>query len=472
MPTQKTKTPKSSTRLPASFRDPSGFLFLDGGILYRQVNQIYAENYDLLMESGLYTGLVKAGVLISHKEVEQSPGKEGTAYKFLQPEIIPFISYPYEWSFSQYKDAALATLSIQKRALKRGMSLKDASAYNIQFLHGRPILVDTLSFEKYQEGQPWIAYKQFCQHFLAPLALMALRDVRLGQLMRLHIDGIPLDLASQLLPGTTRLNFGLLTHIHLHARAQKRFADSEITRTKRRMSMSKQGMIGLIDSLHASVKKLHWDAGGTEWSNYYEITNYSDAAFEHKKETVEKWVSQVKPVSVWDLGANNGEFSRIASRAGIYTISSDIDPAAVEQNYLQTRKDKEKNLLPLWQDLTNPSAALGWAHRERDAFTQRGPADMVFALALVHHLAISNNVPLLKVAEYFAELCNWLVIEFVPKSDSQVLKLLQNREDIFENYTSEGFDEAFSEFFEIQERVNLKETDRVMYLYRKRNTSV
>ena len=236
--------------------------------------------------------------------------------------------------------------------------------------------------------------------------------------------------------------------------------------------MSKQGMIGLIDSLHASVKKLHWDAGGTEWSNYYEITNYSDAAFEHKKETVEKWVSQVKPVSVWDLGANNGEFSRIASRAGIYTISSDIDPAAVEQNYLQTRKDKEKNLLPLWQDLTNPSAALGWAHRERDAFTQRGPADMVFALALVHHLAISNNVPLLKVAEYFAELCNWLVIEFVPKSDSQVLKLLQNREDIFENYTSEGFDEAFSEFFEIQERVNIKETDRVMYLYRKRNTSV
>ncbi len=468
MPGQKTKTSKSSTRLPASFRDPSGFLFFDDGVLYRQVNQVYAENFDHLMDSGLYNGLVKARLLIPHKETEHAPAEKDTAYKVLQPEIVPFISYPYEWSFSQYKDAALVTLSIQKRALKRGMSLKDASVYNIQFFHGRPILLDTLSFEKYQEGQPWIAYKQFCQHFLAPLALMALKDVRLSQLMRIHIDGIPLDLASKLLPISTRFNFGLLTHIHIHAGAQKRYADTEIKRTKERVNMSKQAMIGLIDSLQASVKKLQWDAGGTEWGNYYDITNYSDTAFKHKKETIEKWIVQVKPSSVWDLGANNGVFSRIASRAGIYTISSDIDPAAVEQNYLQMRKDKEKNLLPLMQDLTNPSAALGWAHRERDGFTQRGPADMVFALALVHHLAISNNVPLAQVAEYFAELGNWLVIEFVPKSDSQVMKLLQSREDIFDRYTSEGFEEAFVKYFEVQERVNVVESDRVLFLYRKR----
>jgi len=424
------------------------------------------------MDSGLYNGLVKAGLLVPHQEIEHAPAEKDLAYKVLQPDIVPFISYPYEWSFSQYKDAALVTLSIQKRALKRGMSLKDASVYNIQFLHGKPILLDTLSFEKYQEGQPWIAYKQFCQHFLAPLALMAFKDVRLSQLMRVHIDGIPLDLASKLLPVSTRLNFGLLTHIHIHAGAQKRYADTEIKRTKERVNMSKQAMIGLIDSLQASVKKLQWDAGGTEWGNYYDITNYSDTAFEHKKETVEKWIAQVKPSSVWDLGANNGVFSRIASRAGIFTVSSDIDPTAVEHNYLQMRKDKEKNLLPLMQDLTNPSAALGWAHRERDAFKQRGPADMVFALALVHHLAISNNVPLVQVAEYFAELGNWLVIEFVPKSDSQVMKLLQSREDIFDRYTSEGFEEAFVKYFEIQERVKVVESDRVLYLYRKRDKPV
>lgn len=454
--------------LGASFRDPSGFLFTDNGILYRQVNHIYAEDYDLLMKSGLYDKLVKAGLLIPHQEVEQALGKGDATYKVLQPEVVPFISYPYEWSFSQYKDAALITLSIQKRALKVGMSLKDASAYNIQFVHGKPVLIDTLSFEKYQEGQPWVAYKQFCQHFLAPLALMALKDVRLSQLMRVHIDGVPLDLASQLLPGGTRLNFGLLTHIHVHAGAQKRFADVEIEQPKARGSVSKQALIGLIDSLRATVKKLTWKAGGTEWGDYYEITNYSDEAFERKKEIIASWVERVNPGTVWDLGANNGEFSRIASASEAYTVSSDIDPAAVEQNYRQVRHEKERHLLPLVLDLTNPSPALGWANRERDSFGQRGPMDMVFALALIHHLAIANNVPLTQVAEYFASLGKWLVIEFVPKSDSQVQKLLKSREDIFSQYTKGGFEQAFEMYYKIREAVQIKESERILYLLEKR----
>jgi hypothetical protein len=215
-------------QLSASFRDPSGFLFSRGGALYRQVNRKYQQEYARLMESGLYEKLVKAGLLIPHTEVNQAPAEAENAYKVIQPERVAFISYPYEWSFGQLKDAALATLSVQKRALKRGMSLKDASAYNIQFVHGKATLIDTLSFETYKEGQPWVAYRQFCQHFLAPLALMALRDVRLSQLLRVYIDGVPLDLASELLPWNTRLNFGLLTHIHLHAGAQKKYAGEEI----------------------------------------------------------------------------------------------------------------------------------------------------------------------------------------------------------------------------------------------------
>lgn len=467
----RTKKITSSDTYPilgASFRDPSGFLFTDGGTLFRQVNRVYAENYDRLMESGLYDKLVKAGLLIPHREVEQAPVEKEAAYKVLQPELVPFISYPYEWSFGQYRDAALATLSIQKRALKAGMSLKDASAYNIQFLHGKPVLIDTLSFEVYQEGQPWVAYKQFCQHFLAPLALMAMRDVRLSQLMRVHIDGIPLDLASRLLPFGSRLWFGLLTHIHIHAGAQKRFADAEIEGAKTRGGMSRQSMLGLIESLQATVKKLEWKVGGTEWGNYYDITNYSNTAFEHKKEVIAGWVERVKPALVWDLGANNGEFSRIASEAGIYTVSADIDPAAVEQNYRRVRQQKEKNLLPLVLDLTNPSPALGWANRERDAFDQRGPADMILALALVHHLALSNNVPLPRVAEYFASLGRWLVIEFVPKSDSQVQKLLKSREDIFDQYTQEGFERAFKLYFSLQEVIPVNDSERTLYLFQKR----
>jgi len=464
----KTKKPTNNGQLGASFRDPSGFLFTDGGTLYRQVNHGYAENYDCLMKSGLYDKLTKAGLLISHQEVGQAWAEKETAYKILQPELVPFISYPYEWSFSQYKDAALVTLSIQRRALKAGMSLKDASAYNIQFVHGKPVLIDTLSFEIYQEGQPWVAYKQFCQHFLGPLALMVLMDVRLSQLMRIYIDGVPLDLASQMLPVSTRLNFGLLTHVHVHAGAQKRYADAEIERAKTRGGMSKQAMVGLIESLQVTIKKLKWKAGGTEWGNYYDITNYSDTAFEHKKEVITDWVEREKPDMVWDLGANNGEFSRIASEAGIYTVSSDIDPAAVEQNYLRLRREKERNLLPLVLDLTNPSPALGWAYRERDSFGQRGPVDMIFALALVHHLAISNNVPLLQVAEFLSSLGQWLVIEFVPKSDSQVQKLLKSREDIFDQYTTEGFEQAFEMYYAIREVIPVKESERTLYLLKKR----
>ena len=225
--------------------------------------------------------------MIPHVEVDQAPAEPELAHKIIQPERVPFISYPYEWSFGQLKDAALATLSIQRRALKVGMSLKDASAYNIQFVRGKATLIDTLSFEIYKEGQPWVAYRQFCQHFLAPLALMALRDVRLNQLLRVYIDGVPLDLASELLPAKTRFNFGLLTHIHLHAGAQKRYSGAEVK--SRAATMSKQAMTGLIDNLDATVRKLDWKPGGTEWGNYYDITNYSDAAFEHKKQLVREW---------------------------------------------------------------------------------------------------------------------------------------------------------------------------------------
>src|SRR5258706_13869111 len=244
-------------QLAASFRDPSGFLFSSGGVLYRQVNRAYEQEYTRLMESGLYEKLVKAGLLIPHVEVEQTPAESETSFKIIQPDAVPLISYPYEWSFGQLKSAALTTLSIQKRALKMGMSLKDASAYNIQFVRGKATLIDTLSFETYKEGEPWVAYRQFCQHFLAPLALMALKDIRLNQLLRVYIDGVPLDLASELLPSKTRFNFGLLTHIHLHAGAQKKYsgAINEDAKT-RSASMSKQAMTVLLESLEPTIRQM------------------------------------------------------------------------------------------------------------------------------------------------------------------------------------------------------------------------
>lgn len=445
----------------ASFRDSSGFLFWKNGVLYRQVNKVFAENYELLMRSGLYKELTSRGFLIPHSEVKVD-GLNPEAHKVVKPEFIPFISYPYEWCFSELKDAAILTLEIQKVVMEFGMSLRDASAYNIQFHNGRPILIDTLSFEKYEESKPWVAYRQFCQHFLAPLALMSFRDLRLNQLLRIYIDGIPLDLTSKLLPVRTNFKAGLFFHLHLHAKSQKRFAGRKIESSSRKIN--KSALLGLLESLGDAVKSLKIKFDDTDWANYYEITNYSDAAMRHKKEIVSEFLAKVNPKSVWDLGANDGLFSRLASSKGIFTLAFDIDPVAVEKNYLRAVAGEEKDILPLILDLTNPSPAMGWANEERMSFIERRPADLLMTLALVHHLVISNNLPFLKIASFFSRICKFLIIEFIPKEDSQVKKLLLNRADSFSNYSQKEFESEFSEFFVIKERREIKDSKRIMYL--------
>lgn len=453
---------KGCARQPSSFRDPDGFVFHREGAIYRQINAGYREYYDHLMNSGLYRELVNKKLLISHHEVETERKEDDKVYRVIKPERIPFVSYPYEWCFSQLKEAALVTLEIQKIALKHGMSLKDCSAYNIQFSKGRPIFIDTLSFEKYREGQPWVAYRQFCRHFLAPLALMRYRDVSLNRLLRINIDGIPLNLASSLLPYNTRFMPSLGLHIHLHAGSQKHFAGRNVNLKK--FKINKLSLSGLIDSLESGVKKLKWNACGTEWGEYYKDTNYTSLGFNHKKEIVTRFLAEIGPKNVWDLGGNTGAFSRIAGNSGIHTLSFDKDPACVEKNYLMCRKQEEVNILPLFIDLANPSPGIGWQNKERSSLMERGPADMAFALALIHHLAISNNTPFAKVAEFMRNICNSLIIEFIPKSDSQVQRLLSAREDIFPGYTMENFEIDFIKHFTIKEAVKIKGSERFMYL--------
>lgn len=453
----------SNGEVASSFRDPSGFLFFKDGVLYRQVNEVYREDYDQLVKSGLYKTLVDARSLLPHKEVDQKCAKTPDVHKVIKPEAVPFISYPYEWCFSQLKDAALLTLKIQKLALEYEMSLKDASAYNIQFVKGKPVLIDTLSFERYQEGKPWVAYRQFCQHFLAPLALMSHKDIRLGQLLRIFIDGIPLDLASALLPSRAKLKPSLLLHLYLHAKSQQYFADKP-AKAEKKVKINRTGFLNLINSLESAVQNLKWDPRGTEWVDYYNTTNYSKKAFMDKRKLVEKFLRSAKPKTVWALGANTGVFSRIASDKGIRTVSFDIDPAAVEINYREVVKDRETNLLPLVLDLTNPSPAIGWVNKERMSLLERGPADTALALALIHHLAISSNLPLGRIANFFSKICQSLIIEFVPKKDSQVQRLLSTREDIFPDYNTENFEKVFGIYFTIEDRSKIRGSERVLYL--------
>lgn len=447
-----------------SFRDRNGLIYYRGKSIYRQINNSAKEDYEHLMNSGLYTNLVNLGLLVSHEEVDSEPIFPKEAYKVIQPELIPFVSYPYEWCFSQLHDAALLTLRIEEIASEYGMTLKDASAYNIQFFNGRPVFIDTLSFEKYVEGDIWAGYRQFCQHFLAPLFLMHYRDVRYNQLLRVYVDGIPLDLVSKMLPIKSLLNFRALLHIHLHGRSQQKYSDVKVKIQPRKVS--KAGRMGMLQNLKNAVKSCKWAPIGTEWVEYYSDTNYSERGFIHKKELVQEFLKEVNPSMVWDVGANTGVFSEIATKIGINTISFDIDPGCIERLYLRYRSG-DAGSLPLIQDLTNPSPGIGWALSERKSLITRGPSDLVMALALIHHLTISNNVPFSLVAEFFAEICKYLIIEFVPKDDSQVQRLLCNRKDVFTDYSIEEFERAFCQFFTTARKESIQDSKRILYLMRK-----
>ena len=451
-----------------SFRDPSGFVFRSDGKLFRQVNLSYKKEYDKLNSSGLYDILTEKGSLIRHHDSAEAAVDGEKSYKVIAPDPIPFISYPYEWSFSQIKDAALLTLEIARTALGKGMMLKDASAYNIQFVNGKPILIDTLSFAFYKEGAPWEAYRQFCQHFVAPLALAALVDIRLIQLLRVYIDGIPLDLASALLPARTSFGLsGLSLHIHLHAKTQKQFAGSKAA-VGSSVKISKAALLNLLNGLQKTLRDLKWEPKGTEWGEYYSATNYSDESLRIKGEIVSRFIEKIKPQKTIDLGANTGLFSREASKRGSETIATDIDPAAVEKNYRTIRQLGQEKLLPLVIDLTNPSGDIGWANQERDSLLARAPFDLVMALALIHHLVIANNVPIPAVADFFARMGKWLIIEFVPKTDTQVKRLLASRKDIFDTYTVEGFEAAFSSVYSLEMKELIPGSDRILYLFKRK----
>ena len=452
---------KTNNIIPSSFRDPAGFVFVQDNVVYRQINKEYEGHYRKLMDGGLYEALTKKKWMVYHEEVDIEVDNKNV-YKVIRPQQIPFISYSYEWCFSQLKDAALLTLDIQELALRFGMTLKDSSSYNIQFLP-QPIFIDTTSFEKYEEGSAWVGYRQFCRHFLAPLALMSYGNIHFNKILTSYIDGIPLDFASSLLPKRTKFNISLLSHIHLHAKGESFEGASQKTK---KYKVSKLGLLGIIDSLRSCIqrlrlKKIH----SSIWSDYYEKElNYTDEAFTAKKKIVGEMLQNITPQSIIDLGANRGIFSRVPSEMGMYTISSDIDPIAVERNYLEVKNSKRTNLLPLVVDITNPSPGIGWENAERESFFTRAPKTTTLALALIHHLVIANNLSFEKVAAFFSRICKNLIIEFVPKSDSQVQRMLRHREDIFSFYTQQNFVTAFAKEFEIKQTVPVVGSDRIIYL--------
>jgi len=450
----------------SSFRDPSGFVFYKDFKVYRAINENYRNNYNFFVESGLKDKLIEENLLIPFGELTSTEGLPDDVFKVISPSRIETIVYPYEWCFSQLKDAALATLSIQKKALEYGMVLKDASAFNIQFWQCKPVLIDITSFEKYIDGAPWAAYKQFCQHFLCPLLLMKYKSVDSNQLQKIYIDGIPVELASKLLPSKTHFSLSVLSHIHWHASSQKHYQKK--SKEVKHYKISKKNQLLLIDNLIALVKNITLKNIETEWGSYYIETNYSDNAKEHKKAIINDFVKGINIKKVVDFGANDGTFSRIFSNNDIETIALDIDPFAVEKNYLKIKKENDIFLVPVIGDITNPSPALGWENKERKSLLSRLSCDLALALALVHHLSITHNLSFSQISQFFAGLCNYLIIEFVPIDDSQIKKMILNRSDSFDNYSVDKFEQSFKQYFNLVRKEDVVETKRKLYFFEKR----
>lgn len=456
-------------RDPGSYRDPAGFVFRRDGVVHRQIDASFAADWEHLASSGLYERLLDEGAILRHEEVDPALATAPPAYRVIRPEPLETISYPYEWSFSQLRDAALLTLRAQAMAAGAGMTLRDASAYNIQFQRGRPVLIDSLSFERAQPGRPWVAYRQFCEHFLAPLALMSRVDIRLGLLLRSHLEGVPLDLAARLLPVRTRLSLGLGPHIHLHARAQRRHARDGTAAAGATASMSPTRLATLVESLRSTVSGLSWDPRGTVWADYADHTSYDAAATAAKEAAVSSALEAAGGSRAWDLGANIGRYSRLAADRGYRVVALDVDPGAVEGHYRAIRAEGRKDILPLLADLTDPSPALGWGSAERASLLDRIDTDVILALALVHHLAIGANVPLPMIASLFERLAPHAIVEFVPREDAMVQRLLASRRDVFSGYSIEGFRAAFAPRFEMVSERPIEGTARTLFHLRRRD---
>jgi len=456
---------------PRSFRDPSGHVFNRNGKIYRSIFEPGVKDFEAARDAGIYDKLVERGLLFPHDEVNLGdPVPEGTVYCLSHPRL-PMISYPWEWPFSILKGAALIHLDAMEMLLPHGFWLRDASAFNVQYDGNRLCLIDTLSIGHRIAESPWVAYGQFCSHFLAPLAMAAYCDIRTLSLWRNYIDGYPLDLVTKMLPFWRRYRPGLFMHLALHARFQDaadRKEDIGKAKSAKKPKVNDRGLIGLVRSLRRTVGSIKWKRSSRIWEEYGEIRSYQAEDVSRKSEYVDRVVRRLEPDMVWDLGGNTGEFSLIAAHYGAFVVSIDGDPACTEYLYQRVSgANGTKRILPLTMDLGNPSPGLGWDGKERSSLSDRGPADLMLALALIHHLVFSCCVPLSLIAEWFASLADHVLVEFIPPTDPMVEKLLRNRGDEHLPYNLEVFNLNFEKSFEFIDKTLLP-NGRTLFLCKRR----
>ncbi|WP_397363431.1 class I SAM-dependent methyltransferase [Olleya sp. R77988] len=447
----------------SSFKDPSGHVFVDNGVVKRTINPIYFKQYHALKSSGFFQKLFDNQLLIPHKEVFSSEEKI-----IIQPEQIPFITYPYEWSFNQYKEAALLTLKLQKFALEHGFSLKDASAFNVTFYNGKAVFIDTLSFDFYKENTPWRAYKQFVTHFFGPLVLAHFNGSEMLKLTSTFLDGIPVKTIASLLPYKTKFSPTLYSNIHLLAKFEDKH-NEEDNKGKATIALSKTKQLNIIKSLYNYIRSLELKES-SEWEDYYNKINYSNDAFQEKSNVINQWILALKANTVIDVGGNDGTFVRKITSKLSHALVCDIDNNAIDINYKKTKLNNETFITPFVLDVLNPSASVGFNSEERFSFLKRikdFAPDVTLALAVIHHMSLSGNITFNMSAQFFASFSKQLIIEFPKRKDSWVQRLLNSKadfKDYFDFYNQENFEKEYLKYFDITEKYDIKDTQRVLYL--------
>jgi len=465
--------------VPGSFRDPANRVYAFAGSsdgredvsIYRGVNQQALEYYRDLAQAPFFKSLLENGRVVSTEEtvsgeIFDAVRKDGWA-GVLQHEPVPFITYPYEWTFGMLKDAALLHLDILETSLESGWTLKDATPYNIQWINARPVFIDIPSFEPWEKGTPWVGYRQFCSMFLTPLMLRSHLNIDHLPLLRSYLDGIAPTEALKFFQGRNRFKKGVMAHLSLPAKVeasiQKKERDDVEVQKRSTRSHSKAMVVGLVQSLQRLVRKLKIDIAHTDWSHYDRTHSYSDGEHELKKAFVEKAIKARSRKFVWDIGCNTGTFSRIAAAHADLVLSLDGDHDAVEQLYLKEKKEANSKILPTVMNLANISPNHGWAGEERAALDNRRSPDLVLVLALIHHMRISANIPTSMFLSWLRKFDAEIVIEFVTRKDEMVVKLLTHKAEQYEDYNVEQFSSECEELFEIKDRKILKGGKREIF---------
>jgi SAM-dependent methyltransferase len=455
---------------PGSFRDRNGRIFYIDEATYRALSDKAYADWQALAATRFWSRYTDSGQIIHTERVDKDDlngalKHAGDWAAFLQHHTVPYISYPYEWSFSMLRDAALLHLELLSAALDEDMILKDSSAYNIQWLGARPVFIDIPSFEKLPPGEPWAGYRQFCQLFLYPLLLQAYKDVEFHPWLRGSIDGIDPVQINNLMSLRDRLRPGVFTNVYLQAKMQAGFGGSnkDMKSELKQAGFSKQMIRSNVVRIHKLVAGLQWKARESQWSAYTETHSYSDADLEKKADFVERAAAERNWARVWDVGCNTGKFSRIAARHADYVVAMDADQLCIDFLYDSLNREGVRNILPLRINLADASPALGWRGLERKSLTGRGKPDLVLCLALVHHVTIGANIPLLEYIQWLASLGAALVIEFVSKDDAMVKTLLRNKVDQYDDYYPDRFRQYLETVFTVKRHEVLGSGTRELY---------